>query len=77
MGFRPALTKTELHEIAMRQDQADINVLLWEINRLRSIVLRIDQLQRSLTLGGGPGVLLEGLRHELNDEPCVAEQAKL
>jgi hypothetical protein len=77
MGFRPALTKTELHEVALRKDPEDVVRLLWEIKRLRAIVLRIDQLQRCLTAGGGPGVLLDGLRSELAVEPCVAEQARL
>lgn len=78
MPFRPALTKAELHNIRNRQDPADIDPLLWEIKRLRAIVLRIDQLQRCLgELGGGAASLLAGLRYELKDEPCVAEQARL
>jgi hypothetical protein len=77
MGFRPPLTKAELREIGIRKNPEDVICLLWEIKRLRAIVLRIDQLQRCLTVGGGPGVLLDGIRNELAVEPCVAEQVRL
>lgn len=78
MAFRAPLTKADLHAIGQRQDAADINALLWEIARLRAIVLRADQLQRSLgSLGGGAGVVLNALRLDLQDEPCVAEQSRV
>jgi hypothetical protein len=51
--------------------------LLWEIKRLRALVLRIDQLQRSLNVGGGPGILLQALRSDLAGEPCIEEQPRL
>lgn len=64
MPFHDPLPKAALRDIWERQDASDINALLWEIKRLRSIVLRIDQLQRCLgNVGGGPGILLQGLRH--------------
>lgn len=78
MSFRKPLSRVELHEIGKRQRPEDVLVLLWEIKRLRAIVLRIDQLQRCMgSVGGGAGILLEGLRNELAGEPCVAEQPLL
>jgi hypothetical protein len=77
MPFRDPLTKQQLREIWERQDAGDIDALLWEIKRLRAIVLRIDQLQRCLSVGGGPAILLDGLRNELEREPCIAEKASL
>lgn len=76
--FRPPLTREQLHEIGVEQNPADINRLLWEIKRLRAIVLRADQLQRSLgATGGGAGAILQCLRNDLASEPCVLEQARL
>lgn len=78
MPFREPLTHARLREIWERQDPVDIDALLWEVKRLRAIVLRIDQLQRGLgEMGGGAALLLQGLRNDLSKEPCVAEQAAL
>lgn len=78
MPFRDPLTKAQLREIWERKDPTDIDALLWEVKRLRAIVLRIDQLQRGLgEIGGGAIILLQGLRNELSREPCVAEQPRL
>lgn len=72
---KPPLTKADLQDIQRRRmGDEDVYRLLWEIHRLRSIVLRADQLQRSIgDLGGGPGIVLKALRDELKDEPCVKE----
>ncbi len=77
MTFRPALTQKQLHDIGVRRDPDDILALLWEIKRLRAIVLRVDQLQRGMSLGGGPGMLLDALRNDLKGEPCIDEQCRL
>ena len=78
MAFRPPLTKTELHAIGARRDSADINALIWEIKRLRALVLRADQLQRCLgSLAGGAGAVLNSLRSDLEGEPCIDEQPRL
>jgi hypothetical protein len=38
----------------------NVLTLLWEIKRLRTVVLQADQLQRSLSsVGGGAGTVLE------------------
>lgn len=76
--FRPPLTAAELREIGLRRDPADIVRLLWEIKRLRAIALRAHQYQ--LTAHGSVGgsiLVLNALRHELEGEPVVAEQAQL
>lgn len=78
MAFKPPLTRDQLTEIQQRnRDNSDVLALLWEIKRLRAVVLQADQLQRSIELGGGPGMVLKALRATLKDEPCVKEFAKL
>lgn len=73
--FRSALTAAELREIGLRRDPADIVRLLWEIKRLRSIVLRAHQYEQSAYGGtGGSLLVLNALRRELEGEPVIAEQ---
>lgn len=82
---RKPLTREDLVAIRERNPRAagapvsdDLYAALWEIKRLRAIVLRADQLQASLgTLGGGSGMILDALRQALASEPCVLEQARL
>jgi hypothetical protein len=69
-NFKPPLTAEQLRDIQARRDPADIIPLLWEIKRLRALVLRADQLQGGL---GSGGIILETLRDELVGEPCVEE----
>jgi hypothetical protein len=40
MRFKPALTRADLHAIQERNESPDIKTLLWEIARLRAIVLQ-------------------------------------
>lgn len=78
MLFRTPLTRAQLHDIGRRRDPVDVTALLWEIARLRALVLRADQLQRSLgNVGGGVGTILGALRRELAGEPVVDEQGSL
>lgn len=79
MRFKALLTKVILQEIQARNaGNADAQMLLWEVARLRSLVLYTDQLQRMLgTLPGQQGDLLESVRKMLVDEPCVKEFPKL
>jgi hypothetical protein len=75
---RPKLTKADLHDIGQRSNSHDVRALLWEIRRLRGLVLRADQLQRMLgEMGGAQGLVLDSLRGELEGEPCVAEFPRL
>jgi hypothetical protein len=79
MRFKPALTKADLQAIQDRgRDQPDIRALLWEVARMRSLLLYADQLQRMLgTLPGQQGDLLDSFRKMLADEPCVKEFPRL
>lgn len=79
MGFKPPLTKETLVEIQERnRGSPDVRTLLWEVKRLRSLALYVDQLQRMLgTLSGPQGMLLESIREQLKNEPCVQEFPRL
>jgi hypothetical protein len=77
MLFKPPLTRERLHEIGLHKDPRDIVELLWEIKRLRALALKIDQVQRTITISGGLGLLLESLREDLRNEPCVQEDERL
>lgn len=75
---RPKLTRSDLREIGQRNKSPEVKALLWEIHRLRSIILRADQLQRALgPMGGAQGMMLDSLRAELEGEPCVDEFPRL
>jgi hypothetical protein len=75
MSFKQPLTKDQLKAIQDRNlDSADVRALCWEVARLRALLLRADQLQRSLgNLAGGPGIVLSAFRNEIKDEPCLRE----
>lgn len=79
MRFKPPLTQDDLRAIQDRSTESpDTRALLWEIKRLRALVLYMDQLQRMVgTLPGQQGDLLESIRKTLVDEPCVKEFPKL
>ena len=73
-NFRKPLTTVELVEIRLRSDSPDMLAVLWEIRRLRAIVSRADQLERSL----GPtddavDTIRDILRAGLDEEPSIAE----
>lgn len=79
MRFKLPLTRDDLRAIQDRNpDSPDTRALLWEIKRLRGLVLYMDQLQRMVgTLPGQQGDLLESIRKMLVDEPCVKEFPRL
>ena len=79
MGFKPPLTRETLKDIQDRNPgSADVRALLWEVKRLRALALYVDQLQRMLgTLPGPQGTVLESIREQLKDEPCVLEFPRL
>lgn len=77
MPFKPPIPTDELRAIGQRQDAADITPLLWEIKRLRGLVLRSNQVIRDLPVVGGPnGIVRECLREALTVEPCVMDEEK-
>lgn len=62
------------------QHSDDLYAALWEIQRLRALVLRADQLQRAFgdsVVGGGLTLVLQAFRADLAREPCVLEQVTL
>jgi hypothetical protein len=76
--FKPPLTKTDLAAIQERSQTPDTRALLWEIARLRSIVLRADQLQQCLgNSAGSVGIVVDALRDQLRGEPCIDERVRL
>jgi hypothetical protein len=77
MAFRAPLTTAQLHEIGARRDANDILALLWEIKRLRGLVLRANQVIRPLTDIGGPnGIVRECLKKDFLTEPCVMDEER-
>jgi hypothetical protein len=48
-NFDPPLTTEQLHDIGVRRDPGDIIPLLWEIKRLRALVLRADQVVKGIS----------------------------
>jgi hypothetical protein len=76
MTFKPPIPTDELHDIGVRKDPADINRLLWEIKRLRSIALRANQVLRAapVNTGTATGVVAQCLLDELQAEPCVMDE---
>ena len=87
MRFKPPLTKEALQAIQDRnprrrgdQQSDDLDAALWEIHRLRAIVLRADQLQRAYgdsVFGGGLSLVLQAFREDMAREPCVLEMPVL
>lgn len=74
---RPKLTKDDLHAIGERnKGNKDVVALIWDIARLRSHVLRMDQYFRSKGSTSAPQIL-NWLEQEIADEPCVREVPKL
>lgn len=73
-NFKPGLTTEQLRDIGLRRDAADIIPLLWEIKRLRVLVMRADQVVRRMV---GGDYLVETFRAELAGEPVLEEMERL
>jgi len=75
MRFKPPLTRVDLVAIQERNPgSADVRALLWGVKRFRALALYVDQLQRILgTLPGPKGDVLQAIRAQLEEEPCVKE----
>lgn len=55
-----------------------MRALIWDVKRFRALALYVDQLQRILgTLPGPQGDVLEAIRAQLENEPCVQEFPRL
>lgn len=71
----PRLTATRLRSLYLESPTPAVRELLWEIHRLRLLLLRADQLQRSMGVcGPETSFILEIFRRELAGEPCIDEQ---
>jgi hypothetical protein len=76
----PPLTSDQLRGIWQRAPIPAVRRLLWEIHRLRALVLRANDFVRMATHRGADkrmdstsSALLDGLRESLEDEPVVKE----
>lgn len=76
MPFRDPLTLEQLRDIRERQPwNPDVIALLWEVKRLRSIVLRLHQVSGDLKRPPSlMGEIYDDLMAGLADEPCVIER---
>ena len=77
----PPLTSDQLRAIWQRAPIAAVRLLLWEIHRLRALVLRANDFVRMATyykaeqrMDTTSRSLLEGLRESLKEEPVVKEE---
>lgn len=72
--FRKPLTTVELVEIRLRSDSPDMRAVLREVMRLRAILSKADQLERSLgSTDDAVEQIRDVLRAELDDEPSIVE----
>lgn len=70
----PRLTAQYLRSLYFREPTPIVRELLWEVHRLRLLVLRADQLQRGMGVCGPEiSFILEVFRREIADEPCIEE----
>lgn len=79
MPFKAPLTFDELRAIRERQPwNADVIALLWEIKRMRSMLLRLHQVSGDVKRPTSIiRVVYDELMEELRVEPCVIEQQQL
>jgi hypothetical protein len=76
MRHRKPLTAAELAEIYDREPTPTVLRLLQEIHRLRSTVLRADQVRRMIGKHGSAyvaGSVWECFERELDAEPCLTD----
>jgi hypothetical protein len=77
MPHRAPLTAARLAELYDQDPSPLVRELLWEIHRLRAVILRAHQVRS--TIGHNPPlvpqVLWEAFTKELDAEPCVHDPA--
>ena len=75
MPFKAPLPTDELRAIRERQPwNPDVIALLWEVKRLRSVVLRLHQVSGDLKRPASlMGEIYDDLMAGLAEEPCVIE----
>ena len=76
MPFKNPLSHADLRCIRERQPwNPDVITLLWEVKRLRSILLRAYQLSGDFKRPAGiTGELYDDFMRDLHHEPCVLER---
>ncbi|OAE63389.1 hypothetical protein DBL07_00495 [Achromobacter mucicolens] len=76
MPFKKPLSHADLRFIRERQPwNPDVIALLWEVKRLRSILLRAYQLSGDFKRPAGiTGELYDDFMRDLHHEPCVLER---
>lgn len=75
MPFKKPLTTDELRELWLRNQTADMRTVLWEVKRLRSLVIRANQMQQVVVpTSQAGGWILESFREALDGEPCIEER---
>lgn len=76
MPFKDPLSHADLRLIRERQPwNPDVIALLWEVKRLRSILLRAYQLSGDFKRPAGiTGELYDDFMRTLHREPCVLER---
>ena len=80
MSSRPPLTREQLKDIWQRTREPAVRMLLWEIHRLRALVLRANDFLRQAKYHGlyrhmdtTTQTLFKGLQDALKQKPVVAE----
>jgi hypothetical protein len=75
---RPPLTREDLLAIRDRnRGQPDVVALLWEVHRLRALVLRSHDFFRQPPTSSTATILADTLLAQLDEEPVVKEELKL
>lgn len=79
MPFKDPLTVADLRAIRERQPwNPDVMALLWEIKRLRSVLLRLHQVSGDLKRPASlMGEIYDDLIDGLAKEPCVQERDQM
>ncbi len=83
MRLKPPLRTEELRALTQSNPTRDLRRLLWEIHRLRALVLHADQVQamignNAVHMGGVSfQAVLDDFRARLDAEPAVQENRKL
>jgi hypothetical protein len=76
--MKDPLTREQLRAIQDRNpDSPDVRALLWEVKRLRAVVLRSHDYFRQSPTSSTARTLHESMLQQLEDEPAVKEQPKL
>lgn len=76
--MKPPLTREQLQAIQERNpDSPDMRALLWEIKRLRAVVLRSHDYFRQSPTSSIARTLHETMLQVLEEEPVVKEQPTL